>query len=258
MSAEYSVESLQHLILSQHASTSVEAIAALRAFQERIKADDRRLTDWREIVGSCRIEGPKEDVHHLVKIIRSENPPAQAAQETPCSLNEALAVIEAWADRGNRLDGDDAPRLRAIADRIAPTAEPVAQGEAEWLERLKDPETVHALMLRGVIAVPSIRSMVDLRGEVPNGDEVQLLRIAELQEQIAAHLAQPRAVPDGWRETFAELLEDYAGARAETAVWNVTQRLQPEGGIRMPRPRLAKLMAHVDQLAAAPSPGESA
>jgi uncharacterized protein YciW len=59
-------------------------------------------------------------------------------------------------------------------------------------------------------------------------------------------------VPDGWRETFAELLEDYAGARAETAVWNTTQCVQPKAGMRMPRPRLAKLMAHVDLLAAAP------
>jgi hypothetical protein len=40
MSAEYSVKSLQHLIISQHSSTSAEAIAALRAFQERIKADE--------------------------------------------------------------------------------------------------------------------------------------------------------------------------------------------------------------------------
>ena len=29
------------------------------------------LTDWRETVGACHIEGPKSDVEHLVKIIRS-------------------------------------------------------------------------------------------------------------------------------------------------------------------------------------------
>ena len=80
--------------------------------------------------------------------------------------------------------------LCAYAERIKADARPVARSEAAWLERLKDPATVHALMLRGVIAIPSIRSMVDLRGEVPNGEEVQLLRIAELQEQLAAQPAQ--------------------------------------------------------------------
>lgn len=68
---------------------------------------------------------------------------------------------------------------------------------------------------------------------------------------------QPCAVPDGWRETFVELLEDYAGACGEVSAWNVTQRVQPDGGVRLPRPRLAKLMAHVDTIAAAPQPGES-
>jgi hypothetical protein len=81
-----------------------------------------------------------------------------------------------------------------------------------------------------------------------------------LAEMIGAKAAAPRTwrykpaepvkLPDGWRETFAELLEDYAEARAETAVWNTTQCVQPKAGIRMPRPRLAKLMAHVDLLAA--------
>jgi hypothetical protein len=50
---------------------------------------------------------------------------------------------------------------------------------------LKDPANVHAMMLRGLIAVPTIRSMVHLRGEVPNGEDVQLARIAELQEHAA-------------------------------------------------------------------------
>jgi hypothetical protein len=56
-------------------------------------------------------------------------------------------------------------------------------------EYLKDPENAHALMLRGAIAVPSIRSMVSLRGEVPNGEDAQLARIAELQEQLAERAA---------------------------------------------------------------------
>lgn len=53
------------------------------------------------------------------------------------------------------------------------------------LAGLKDPASVHALMLRGLIAWPSWRALVDLRGEVPNGEEAQLLRIAQLQEEVA-------------------------------------------------------------------------
>lgn len=121
--------------------------------------------------------------------------------------------------------GDDGVLHEAIHDILrvdTPTAEPVAQGEPsardfteevgtngkptgyfifkdanspdaadsgrvdEILAHLKDPANVHVMMLRGVIAVPSIRSMVDLRGEVLNGEDVQLARIAELQEQLAA------------------------------------------------------------------------
>lgn len=135
----------------------------------------------------------------------------------------------------------------------APTAEPVAQGEAEWLERLKDPETVHALMLRGVIAVPSIRSMVDLRGEVPNGDEVQLLRIAELQEQIAAHLAQPRAVPAERRVVVDSALipRHYASNIGYAACMMESSQSVLD---RREAPILREIAA---LLAAAPQPGES-
>jgi hypothetical protein len=73
--------------------------------------------------------------------------------------------------------------------------------------------------------------------------------------KVAEPVAQPCAVPDDWHKTFAELLEDYAGSRAEVALWNVTQRMQPDGSIRFPKPRLARLMAHVDLLA--PQPAES-
>lgn len=50
---------------------------------------------------------------------------------------------------------------------------------------LEDRETVHAMMMRGDIAVPSVRDMVHLRGEVFNTSDTRLARIAELQEQVA-------------------------------------------------------------------------
>lgn len=56
------------------------------------------------------------------------------------------------------------------------------------LERVKlsldDPEAVFTNMKAGKIAKPSIRSMVDLYGEVLNGDEAQLLEIAKLRGEV--------------------------------------------------------------------------
>ena len=50
--------------------------------------------------------------------------------ERPCSLSEALNVIEHWGRRGNTLQGDDVARLRALTDKIAPAE----RGEAvAWL-----------------------------------------------------------------------------------------------------------------------------
>ena len=54
----------------------------------------------------------------------------QASAEPPCSLNEALNVIEKWADNGNQLHGDDIPRLRASIDRIAP-AQPAGVSDVQ-------------------------------------------------------------------------------------------------------------------------------
>lgn len=56
-----------------------------------------------------------------------------AEPAAPCSLNEALVVIEAWANQGYTLSEDDVLRFRAIADRIAP--EPAAHGK-EWSRRM--------------------------------------------------------------------------------------------------------------------------
>lgn len=50
-----------------------------------------------------------------------------AEPAAPCSLNEAMEVMEVWADHGGQVHGEAAARLRALADRIAP--EPAAQPE---------------------------------------------------------------------------------------------------------------------------------
>lgn len=46
------------------------------------------------------------------------------------SLSDALNVLEDYVVHGGMLYGDDAARFRATVDRLAPTADPVAQGES--------------------------------------------------------------------------------------------------------------------------------
>jgi len=69
--------------------------------------------------------------------------------------------------------------------------------------------------------------------------------------KLYTHPAERAAVPDGWLIEFSRLLEDYVGACCETAVWNATQSIQPAEGMRFPKPRLAKLMDHVNTLLSA-------
>lgn len=55
-----------------------------------------------------------------------------AKADAPCSLSEALNVIENWAMRGNTLFGDDVDRFRALADKIA------AAPSAQWQRNCPD------------------------------------------------------------------------------------------------------------------------
>jgi len=46
-------------------------------------------------------------------------------------------------------------------------------------ELLKDPVTVFVHMKHGIIAKPSLRDLIDLHGDVPNGEDVQLMEITK-------------------------------------------------------------------------------
>ncbi|MEO9079616.1 MAG: hypothetical protein ABI268_09925 [Rhodanobacter sp.] len=50
----------------------------------------------------------------MLRVIAAER------EQSPCSLNEALAVIEQWELQGYTLQGDDGDRLHALSDKIAP------------------------------------------------------------------------------------------------------------------------------------------
>lgn len=94
----------------------------------------------------------------------------------------------------------DREQLQSLIDQTTPL-EPVP-GDPKWSRRIQldeviaerdqlravigNPETVFLNMKRGTIAKPSLRCMIDLYGEVVNGDEAQLLEIAKLRAEVEA------------------------------------------------------------------------
>ena len=76
-------------------------------------------------------------------------------------------------------------------------------------------------------------------------EEIHRLRAAT---QPTKPEQQAGGVPAGWMDKFEEMLEDYAGARAEVAIFNATQRSGMT--VRLPKPRLKSLIDHVESLAA--------
>ncbi|WP_443190964.1 hypothetical protein [Pseudomonas indica] len=71
--------------------------------------------------------------------------------------------------------------LNLIAALSAVTAE-----RDQLRAAINDPEIVFINMKAGTIARPTLRSMIDLYGEVVNGDEAQLLEIARLRADVEA------------------------------------------------------------------------
>lgn len=76
------------------------------------------------------------------KVVAALEAALSAEPAAPCSLNEALAVIESWTDHGGQVHGSAAVRFRTLVDRIA--HEPAAQGEATCK---------HPLLVAGYAAV---------------------------------------------------------------------------------------------------------
>lgn len=87
-----------------------------------------------------------------------------------CNQCTADAPIHAWQARAARTDP--------------------AQGQQVELPDLNDPETVLVNMLRGTIAIPSVRSWSKLFGDVLNDEDARLLEIARLRAELSALKAQ--------------------------------------------------------------------
>lgn len=89
--------------------------------------------------------------------------------------NCGIAAPESDSELGDRMASYAKQVVRSVSKR------PAAQDVSSML---KDPEAVLANMLRGIIAVPSVRSWSKLFGEVLNDEEQRLLEIARLRAEV--------------------------------------------------------------------------
>ena len=87
-------------------------------------------------------------------------------------------------------------------------------------DRLKDaiatPESVFINLKAGKIPKPSLRSMIDLYGEVINGEDAQLLEIAKLRAERDQLKAENEALRD---DTEQNQYDDNAWRNSEESVW---------------------------------------
>jgi len=114
-------------------------------------------------------------------------------------MHSAQEVVDAAQDEINGLRAER-DQLRVERDGANERAGLLLKAKNEWADRaraaeeeagqiraaISRPETVFIGMKRGTIAKPSLRSMIDLYGEVPNGEEQQLLEIAQLRAEVEA------------------------------------------------------------------------
>lgn len=108
----------------------------------------------------------------------------ERTQETIDSTDHYIELVEAL-QRKLRVVGPFVETEDVALSGLLNCARVMSKHLKQLGAALKDPTTVHTAMIRGLIAKPSWRTMVDLHGEVPNGEDAQLMRIAELQEQLA-------------------------------------------------------------------------
>lgn len=147
----------------------------------------------------------------------------KAVLATEADLDQAVRTAEYW--KAEHLAGN------AVIDQLR-TA-------------IADPESVFANMKRGTIAKPGLRSMIDLYGEVPNGDETQLLEIAQLRAEVE-QLRQQAALtqqPAASHELFAELYQILGALGATETV--LDQVLAASHGDPLPHASLLPYAAEI-------------
>ena len=140
---------------------------------------------------------------------------AQAAYD---ALSQQFAAVEAQRDQ-----------LLVERDGANERAGLLLKAKDEWVERaraaeeeaiqlraaISDPESVFVNMKRGTIAKPSLRSMLDLYGEVVNGDEAQLLEIGKLRAEVEMLRSDRKACLEEFKALRRSADETESELRAE-------------------------------------------
>lgn len=154
------------------------------------------------------------------------DPTAPAPALTEAALAEAADWVRILTNLGeeplatgrplarSRLDAWVTQHFRALLD----LAREALSLRAE-IAKLQDPAAVHAGMLAGRIARPSIRQLVHLTGSVP-AEDAQLAEIAALREQVKELEAFGRAAAAERRFAYLDvddLQADLTVAQAEAA-----------------------------------------
>jgi len=119
----------------------------------------------------------------------------QETDEAAASTEMYAELVEAFHRKMQLLGPITDPESVAIRGLLN-CARVLKEAHVKMGKALLDPTSVHVGMLRGLIAKPSWRHMVALHGEVPNGEDVQLMRIAELQEKLNAAEARVKSLQD--------------------------------------------------------------
>lgn len=97
------------------------------------------------------------------------------------------AVLEGLGMVGLELIAKDSPeRARLTGETLRKVSAGVREQRDQLLAAISSAESVFVNMKRGTIPTLSVRCMVDLHGEVVNGEEAQLLEIAQLRTEIEA------------------------------------------------------------------------
>lgn len=144
------------------------------------------------------------------------------------------AVADRWCEKGWPVQAlYDGATVRALsvenealtarindmhADRVEAVAEIVVQGlEADQLQAaIATPESVFINLKAGKIPKPSLRSMIDLYGEVVNGEDAQLLEIAKLRAERDQLKAENEALRDDIEQNQYDA---NAWRNSEESVW---------------------------------------
>lgn len=165
----------------------------------------------------------------LLSLARHAQRRRMEMQCDPQWVLDAFAERDALTQRCKELEAENT-EFRKLQTCWSEVFEQTTELERTEFERdalraaISDPESVFVNMKRGTIAKPSMRSMIDLYGEVVNGDEAQLLEIAKLRAEVE-RLQRELATAHADASHYASAAEDM---RKHASRYERLRRLNPQ------------------------------